>query len=66
MSKAVTLCMKMDINLQFKKYDIAKDAAKKLIDSGLFELYYAPNGENNPGANYRGLFSYSGGRDKDY
>lgn len=65
MSKAVTLCMKMDINLQFKKYDIAKDAAKKLIDSGLFELYYAPNGENNPGANYRGLFSYSGEQNKE-
>ena len=37
--QAVVLAMKMDINLQFKKYDLAKAAAKRLIDSRAFELY---------------------------
>ena len=39
-SRAVVLVMKMDINLQFKQYDLAMDAAKQIIDSGVFELYY--------------------------
>ena len=37
MSVSSALALKMDVNLQFKKYDIAKEAAKKLMDSGKFE-----------------------------
>ncbi len=66
MSKAVALTMKMDINLQFKKYDVAMDAAKQIIDSGVFELYY--DTEADPSdlfANYRNLFTYKGEQNKE-
>ena len=60
-SKAVVLTMKMDINLQFKQYDIAMDAAKQIIDSGVFELYYdTTSGSTDPSTHYRNLFTYVG------
>lgn len=66
MSKAVVLSMKMDINLQFKKYDVAKAAAKQLIDSGLFELYYDTEADpSDLGANYRNMFTYKGEQNKE-
>lgn len=59
-NKAVILSMNMDINLQFKKYDAAMDAAKQIIDSGMFELYYdTENNKTDPSANYRNLFTYN-------
>lgn len=65
-SKAVILSMKMDINLQFKKYDAAMDAAKQIIDSGMFELYYdTENNKTDPSANYRNLFTYVGEQNKE-
>lgn len=65
MSKATTLALKMDINLQFHQYDIAKDAAKKLIDSGTFQLYYSSSDSDDPGKNYRDLFCYAGEQNKE-
>ena len=60
--------MKMDINLQFKKYDLAKAAAKRLIDlRRAFELY-PMNTESEPSdlsANYRNLFTYKGEQNKE-
>ena len=42
MSRSIALTLKMDVNLQFKRYDIAKAAAWELIKSDEFELYYTP------------------------
>ncbi len=65
-SQAVVLAMKMDINLQFKQYDLAKAAAKRLIDSGMFELYYDMESDgSDPSANYRNLFTYKGEQNKE-
>ena len=49
MSRSSALALKMDLNLQFKRYDVAKEAAKKLIDSGAFELYSAVYFDNDIG-----------------
>lgn len=64
MSKSIALTMKMDINLQFRKYDIAKSAAKQLIDSGVFELYYDTESDDSSD-NYRNLFTYKGEQNKE-
>lgn len=60
MCKAYALVLKMDLNLQFKKYDVAKECAKKMIDSGKFELYYSTSTDDDPGKNYRDLCNYIG------
>ena len=65
MSRSIALALKMDINLQFKQYDIAKAAAKALIDSGEFELYYTSSTDDDPGRNYRDLFRYTGEQNKE-
>lgn len=65
MSRSSALVLKMDLNLQFKQYDIAKDAAKQLIDSGVFELYYSTATDDDPGKNYRDLFNYMGEQNKE-
>lgn len=65
MSKATALVLKMDINLQFKKYDVAKAAAQQLIESKKFELYYTAANDNDPGKNYRDLFRYIGKQNKE-
>ena len=63
MSRSSALVLKMD--LQFQKYDIAKAAAKQLIDSGVFELYYTELADEDPGKNYRDLFNYVGKQNKE-
>ncbi|MBC8616669.1 RagB/SusD family nutrient uptake outer membrane protein [Parabacteroides faecis] len=65
MSRSSALALKMDLNLQFQKYDIAKAAAKQLIDSGVFELYHTESTDNAPGKNYRDLFNYVGKQNKE-
>ena len=65
MSRSIALALKMDINLQFKQYDLAKAAAKALIDSGEFELYYTASTDDDPGRNYRDLFRYTGEQNKE-
>lgn len=65
MSRSSALALKMDLNLQFKQYDIAKAAAKQLIDSGVFELYYTESTDNAPEKNYRDLFNYVGKQNKE-
>lgn len=65
MSRSVALTLKMDVNFQFKQYDIAKAAASKLIESKQFELYYSNATDNNPGKNYRDLFTYIGKQNKE-
>ena len=65
MSRSIALTLKMDVNLQFKRYDIAKAAAWELIKSGEFELYYSTATDNNLGKNYRDLFTYVGKQNKE-
>ena len=65
MSRSSALVLKMDLNLQFQKYDITKAAAKQLIDSGVFELYYTELADEDPGKNYRDLFNYVGKQNKE-
>lgn len=65
MSISSALVLKMDVNLQFKKYDIAKAAAKQLIDSGVFELYYSSATDTDPGKHYRDMFRYIGQPNKE-
>lgn len=65
MSRSVALTLKMDVNLQFKQYDIAKAAALELINSKQFELYYSVASDDHPGKNYRDLFTYVGKQNKE-
>lgn len=67
MSRSVALTLKMDVNLQFHKYDIALAAARKIINAGVFQLHY--KGGQKPtlgdGSSYRALFQYSGENNKE-
>lgn len=45
----------------YKKYDLARDAAKKIIDMGVFELYKSSNPKNS----YADLFLYTGELNKE-
>lgn len=65
MSRSSALALKMDLNLQFKQYDISKAAAKQLIDSGVFELYTTEATDDDPGKHYRDLFNYVGKQNKE-
>lgn len=65
MCKAYALTLKMDLNLQFRRYDEAKKAAKAIIDSKQFELYYSESNDEDSGKNYRDLFKYAGMRNKE-
>lgn len=59
MCRAYALTLKMDLNLQFKKYDVAKAAAKTIIDEGVFELYQSDNNaDTDPAKSYRDMFRY--------
>ncbi|MGQ8335801.1 RagB/SusD family nutrient uptake outer membrane protein [Sunxiuqinia sp. A32] len=49
-TKGAALALKSRIALYAGRYDIAATAAKKIIDSGIYQLY----------PNYRGLFQYEG------
>lgn len=66
MCRAYALVLKMDLNLQFKNYELAKQAAKAIIDEGVFELHYAANAATEkPGESYTNMFSYSGQQNKE-
>lgn len=65
MDIAAALVLKMDINLQFKKYDIAKTAAQKIIESKQFELHYTSDTRVEPGKNYMDMFRYIGQQNKE-
>ena len=61
MCRSYALTLKMDLNMQFKQYDIAKAAAKAIIDEGVYELYYNEEAtDDDPGKHYRDLFNYTG------
>lgn len=61
MCRSYALTLKMDLNLQFKQYDVAMAAAKTIIDEGVYELYYnEETTDETPGVHYRDMFSYTG------
>lgn len=57
MSKAAAYAIKSIVALQTKRYEVAKNAAKAIIDMEEFELFYTSDPEGN---NYRDLFRYVG------
>lgn len=65
MSISIALALKMQVNLQFKKYDVAKQCALDIIKENKFELYYSTATDNDPGKNYRDLFRYVGKQNKE-
>lgn len=65
MSISIALALKMQLNLQYKQYDIAKKCAKQIIDSEKFELHYSDANDLDPGKNYRDLFRYVGKQNKE-
>lgn len=67
MCKAYALMLKMDVNLQFKRYDVVKAAAKTFIEhpDNSFELYYSAETDDDPGKNYRDMFRYKGQDNKE-
>lgn len=66
MCKAYALTIQMDVNLQFHNYEKAMAAAKQIIDSGVFELYYNTNSsDTDPGKSYRDIFRYAGQDNKE-
>ncbi len=60
MSGATAVALKSTVNLNVKRYAEAAAEAKKIIDSGMFELFYTPSTDNTPGKNYRDLFYHVG------
>jgi hypothetical protein len=61
MSGATAVALKAIVNLNVKRYNDAAIEAKKIIDSGQFELYYSSNEtDNSSEKNYRDLFMYVG------
>ncbi|GAB6009777.1 RagB/SusD family nutrient uptake outer membrane protein [Dysgonomonas reticulitermitis] len=60
MSRSIALALKMQVNLQYKQYGQAKDAAFQLISSRRFELYYSDATDGDKGKNFRDLFRYRG------
>jgi hypothetical protein len=57
MSKAAAYSLKAIVALQAKRYNVAKVAAKAVIDMNAFELFYTADPKGN---NFRDLFRYVG------
>jgi starch-binding outer membrane protein, SusD/RagB family len=51
----------MRMAMYYRKYDVARDAAKKVIDLNVFQLYKA----SNPANSYTDLFGYNGELNKE-
>lgn len=60
MSGATAIAFKSIVNLNVKRYAEAAVEAKKIIDSGEFELFYTSSTDDTPGKNYRDLFYHVG------
>ncbi len=65
MCKAYIHTLKMDLNLQFHRYEIAKASALAIINSGKFELYYSNSTDEDLSKNYRDLFRYVGQKNNE-
>ncbi len=56
MNKGAALALKARIALYNERYDVAEDAAKRVMDMGVYELYST----GNPESDYKDLFTYAG------
>lgn len=65
MSESVAWTLMMDLNLQFKNYELAQKAALKIIESDKFELYESTLTDDDSGKNFRDLFRYIGKQNKE-
>ena len=63
--RSVAYALKAIIALNAKRYDVAKDAAKFIVDSGEYELYYTTQTDNQKGKNFRDLFRSVGQNNKE-
>lgn len=75
MCRSYALMLKIDANLQFKRYDVAKEACKKFFtlneeakSGGMgYELYYDPDmSKDDVGRHYSGMFTYVGHKNKEF
>lgn len=67
MSRSIALTLKMDINLQMKNYEVAKAAAKEIIDANVYQLHKstAAAAATVKGYSYYELFQYAGETNKE-
>lgn len=63
--KSVAYSLKAIVALNAKRYDVALTSAKKVIDSGEYELFYTSLTDNDPGKNFRDLFRSVGQNNKE-
>ncbi|SFF82818.1 MULTISPECIES: RagB/SusD family nutrient uptake outer membrane protein [Salegentibacter] len=56
MNKGAALALKARMALYNERYDVAEDAAKRVMDMGVYELYST----GNPESDYYDLFTYEG------
>ena len=56
MDKAVALSLKSIIALNTKRYDVSRQAAAEIINSGRYELFYTHAEDDDPARNFRDLF----------
>ncbi len=69
MCRSYALMLKIDVNLQFKRYEVAKEAAKAFINDpeNKYELYHNPEAKDeDPGKHYRDMFRYVGHKNKEF
>lgn len=63
--KSVAYALKAIVALNAKRYDVAAAAAKFIIDSKEYELYYSAQTDNDPAKNFRDLFRSVGQNNKE-
>lgn len=63
--KSVAYSLKAIIALNTGRLDVAITAAKKVIDSGEYELFYTSMTDDDPGKNFRDLFRSVGQNNKE-
>ena len=63
--KSVAYALKAIVALNAKRYDVARQAAKFIIDSNIYELYYGTSTDNDPAKHFRDLFFTVGQNNKE-
>lgn len=63
--KSVAYALKSIVALNAKRYDVAAEAAKHIIDSKEYELYYSTQTDTDPAKNFRDLFRSVGQNNKE-
>lgn len=63
--RSVAFALKAIVCLNMKRYEEAISAAKTIIDSGEYELFYTNQSDDDPGKNFRDLFRSVGQNNKE-